>query len=191
MINKVVSTDISIDDINGVIDTLKLEDNGVRGLSFNEININKRVCYINIKNPIILINPTIIERSDDVVIYYESCRTVPKSHKKLIKTVRNTKIKVQTDNLGEIEFGPDYVEGRKWKTNEEFFSDIGLQESVYVQKHIDLLDGIQITNRVYTTTVVNTKKYGRNDRVLVKLQDGTMEYMKYKKATELNNIEIM
>jgi hypothetical protein len=47
--------------------------------------------------------------------------------------------------------------------------------------------------RRYTTTVTSTKKYGRNERVMVKLPDGKTEFMKYKKAEPLlaNGCEIL
>ena len=59
---------------------------------------------------------------------------------------------------------------------------------MYVSQHeIDHLNGILITDssRRYTTTVRREKKYGRNERVMVKLQDGSTEFMKYKKAEPL------
>ena len=57
-------------------------------------------------------------------------------------------------------------------------------ECVCAQHEIDHLDGILITDsdRRYTTTITRGKKYGRNERVMVKLSDGSTEFMKYKKA---------
>ena len=37
----------------------------------------------------------------------------------------------------------------------------------------------------YNTTVIRGRKYGRNERVMVKLSDGSTEFMKYKKAETL------
>ena len=55
------------------------------------------------------------------------------------------------------------------------------------QHEIDHLDGILITDEIrrYTQTIVKEKKYGRNERVMVKLSDGKTEFMKYKKALPL------
>ena len=52
------------------------------------------------------------------------------------------------------------------------------------QHEIDHLDGILITDSVrrYTQTIKTSKKYGRNERVMVKLSDGSTEFMKYKKV---------
>ena len=55
-------------------------------------------------------------------------------------------------------------------------------ECVVAQHEIDHLEGRLITDRRYTTTITRGKKYGRNERVMVKLSDGTTEFMKYKKA---------
>ena len=37
----------------------------------------------------------------------------------------------------------------------------------------------------YSETVIRGKKYSRNERVMVKLSDGSTEFMKYKKAETL------
>ena len=56
-----------------------------------------------------------------------------------------------------------------------------------LQHEIDHLNGVLITDsrRIYTTTIRRGKKYGRNERVMVKLSDGSTEFMKYKKAEPL------
>ena len=53
------------------------------------------------------------------------------------------------------------------------------------QHEIDHLDGILITDEIrkYTQTITKKKKYGRNERVMVKLS-GETEFMKYKKVVE-------
>ena len=38
------------------------------GLSANQIGIDKRVCVINIKDPLVLVNPRITNRSEDGVV---------------------------------------------------------------------------------------------------------------------------
>ena len=40
---------------------LRNSKNGV-GLAANQIGINKRVCVVNVKEPIVLINPKIVEK---------------------------------------------------------------------------------------------------------------------------------
>ena len=44
----------------------KSEVSGI-GLAANQIGINKRVCVINVKEPVVLINPKIVEKSNNFV----------------------------------------------------------------------------------------------------------------------------
>jgi hypothetical protein len=106
--------------------------------------------------------------------------------RKPVKTVRHKSFTVECDNLGTVIFSPDSETGT-WKNSEEFFSDEGMLESVVAQHEIDHLNGVLITDsiRKYTETVVRKKKYGRNERVMVKLPNGETEFMKYKKAQPL------
>jgi hypothetical protein len=107
--------------------------------------------------------------------------------RKPIKTVRHKSFTVECDNLGAVIFSSDKEEGETWETSEEFYSDEGLLECVCAQHEIDHLNGILITDssRKYTQTIVREKKYGRNERVMVKLSNGDTEFMKYKKAEPL------
>ena len=156
------------------------------GLSANQIGIDKRVCVVNIKDPLVLVNPRITNRSEEAVVYIESCLSIPKSMRKPVKTVRSTSVTVETDNLGTIEFTPD--EPKKiGAEGHNYFGDEGLLECVVAQHEIDHLDGILITDEIrkYTQTITKKKKYGRNERVMVKLSNGETEFMKYKKAEPL------
>ena len=164
----------------------ELKRHGGIGLSANQIGINKRACVINVKEPLVLINPRVKQVSEDMIAYVEQCLSIPKSMRKPIKTVRHKSFQVETDNLGLVEFSPDSETGT-WETSDDFFSDEGLLECVCAQHEIDHLNGVLITDteRRYTQTLTSSKKYGRNERVMVKLSDGSTEFMKYKKAQPL------
>ena len=156
------------------------------GLSANQIGVDKRMCVINIKEPMVLINPKIVKRSEEAVQYIESCLSLPKTMRKPKNTVRSVSVTVETDNLGTIEFGAD--EPKKIGTEgHNYFGDEGLLECVVAQHEIDHLDGILITDsiRAYNIQRTSDKKYGRNERVMVKLSDGSTQFMKYKKAEPL------
>ena len=103
-----------------------------------------------------------------------------------IRTIRSTKVKVHTDNLGELEFeiNPD--------GDKDIVSDETLL-TVVVQHEIDHLDGILINDekRRYSTTYVAPKTYGRNEMVMVKLPNGETEFMKYKNAQKVVGAEIL
>ena len=161
----------------------ELKRHGGIGLSANQIGIDKRACVINVKEPLVLINPRVAEVSEESVVYVEQCLSMPKTMRKPVQTVRFKTLTVECDNLGTVIFSPDSKE--EWKTSEEFYNDEGMLECVVAQHEIDHLEGRLITDRRYTQTITRGKKYGRNERVMVKLADGSTEFMKYKKAEPL------
>jgi peptide deformylase len=186
---------ITQEEINDVTAKLQLGLSmyGGIGLSANQIGLDVRACIINVKEPLVLINPRVTEVSQDTVAYVEQCLSIPKSLKKPVKTVRHKSFTIETDNLGTIVFSPDN-QFSDWKDGNEFFNDMGLLECVCAQHEIDHLNGILITDakRRYTTTFVKDKTYGRNEMVMVKLPDGKTEFMKYKKAQKLGaGVEIL
>ena len=156
------------------------------GLSANQIGVDKRMCVINIKEPMVLVNPKIVKRSEEAVQYIESCLSLPKTMRKPKNTVRSVSVTVETDNLGTVEFGPDEKD-KIGTEGHNYFADEGLLECVVAQHEIDHLDGILITDsiRAYNIQRVSEKKFGRNDKVMVKSPDGDTEFMKYKKAVPL------
>ena len=179
-------TQIEIDEISTTL-LQELTKHGGIGLSANQIGLDVRACVINVTEPLVLINPKVLEVSEDTVAYVEQCLSIPKSIRKPVKTVRHKSFKVETDNLGIVEFSPTKTD---WKDSNEFFSDEGLLECVCAQHEIDHLNGILITDpaRKYTQTITRAKKYGRNERVMVKLPNGDTEFMKYKKAQPLLSV---
>lgn len=176
-------TQVEIDEISTTL-LQELTKHGGIGLSANQIGLDVRACVINVTEPLVLINPKVLEVSEDTVAYVEQCLSIPKSIRKPVKTVRHKSFKVETDNLGIVEFSPTKTD---WKDSNEFFSDEGLLETVCAQHEIDHLNGVLITDssRRYTQTITRAKKYGRNERVMVKLPSGDTEFMKYKKAEPL------
>ena len=169
-----------------------LKTYGGIGLSANQIGLDVRACVINVVEPIVLINPKIVESSQDTVAYVEQCLSIPKTMRKPIKTVRHKSITIECDNLGTVVFGPDNKLGN-WKVGNEFFNDMGLLECVCAQHEIDHLNGVLITDpiRRYNPTYYAPRKYGRNEMVMVKLPNGTTEFMKYKKAELIQGAEIL
>ena len=49
----------------------KEAENGI-GLAANQIGINKRVCVVNVTEPLYFINPRIVDLQDDI-LYNEGC----------------------------------------------------------------------------------------------------------------------
>ena len=179
-------TEFEIDEIATVLEA-ELEKRKGFGLSSNQLGMKERICYINVIQPMVLVNPKIIEQSEKRVVYIEQCLSLDKTMKKPVKTVRYRSITIECDNLGTVVFSPDIDENQQWKDSDEFFNDKGLLECVCAQHEIDHLNGKLITDkdRRYSETVIAPMKYGRNDKVMIKLPNGDTEFMKYKKALPL------
>ena len=136
---------------------LRQSKNGI-GLAANQIGINKRVCVVNVKEPLVLINPKIVEKSKEQFVFPEGCLSFPDSK---IKTTRHQDIVVEADNhKGQLSFSANSKD-----INDAF-------ECVCVQHEIDHLDGITMFDREFKQEpVVNgvnaPKKIGRNEKVTI------------------------
>jgi peptide deformylase len=144
--------------------------NGI-GLAANQIGINKRVCVVNVKEPLVLINPKIVEQSEEKFIFPEGCLSFPNDK---IRTQRHVSVVVETDNHeGQLSFS---AEGGD--INDAF-------ECVCVQHEIDHLDGLTMFDRKYVVEPYRApKSYGRNEKVTITDGKETKE-LKYKKAENL------
>ena len=181
---------ISAHDVDKYSKILKSElaKHGGVGLSANQLGIDVRMCIINVTEPIILVNPVILEQSDRTNLYAEQCLSITSTLLKPKKTLRSERIKINTDNLGIIEFEPEFSkEGRRWKSPDEYYSDTGLLECVTVQHEIDHLNGILMTHsrRRFSTTIEVPETFGRNEKVMVEFPDGTTDFIKFKKVKAL------
>jgi peptide deformylase len=156
------------------------------GMSANQIGLNKRICVINVKEqPLVLVNPTIVEESEEKIMYFEGCLSLPKTMKKPIKTVRSYGVKVKADNFPDVlDFS---TKERKHEDINALFGDVDLLESVCVQHEIDHLNGLTIRDRQYTETVSLTTfaKLGRNERFILKKGDETLSVKKKNLSTYL------
>ena len=155
-------------------------------MSANQIGLNKRICVINVREePLVLINPTIVEESEEKIMYFEGCLSLPKTMKKPIKTVRSYGVKVKADNFPDVlEFS---TKERKHEDINALFGDVDLLESVCVQHEIDHLNGLTIRDRQYTETVRLTTfaKMGRNERFILKKDNETLSVKKKNLSTYL------
>ncbi len=150
------------------------QSEGGIGLAANQIGINKRVCVVNVKEPLVLINPKIIERSEKEFIFPEGCLSFPN---KKVRTKRNVSIKVKADNHESVlSFSADSKE-----MNDAF-------ECVCVQHEIDHLDGITMFDREFKLEPIRREgvKIGRNDKVTIQKgsETKTIKYKKFNKMSE-------
>ena len=168
---EVVSVKEGEDIAANLLQELRQSESGI-GLAANQIGINKRVCVVNVKEPLVLINPKIVDKSEETFVFPEGCLSFPK---KYVRTERHVSIKVEADNYdGKLSFSADS------KNIDDAF------ECACVQHEIDHLDGITMFDREFKADslvrgVNAPKKIGRNEKVTI--TKGTeSKVLKYKKA---------
>ena len=135
------------------------------GLAANQVGIDASVAVVNVKEPIVLINPKIVKKEQETR-YYEGCLSFPK---KGCHTKRYKIVEVKVDNMeSNMTFGAGDTE-------------LDLLESVCVQHEIDHLNGMRILDRAMELTIRREKpKIGRNQLVTIK-KDDKEQTLKYKK----------
>jgi peptide deformylase len=168
---EVVSLKEGEDIAANLLQELRQSESGI-GLAANQIGINKRVCVVNVKEPLVLINPKIVEKSKEQFVFPEGCLSFPDDK---IKTIRHQDIVVEADNHeGKLSFSANSPD-----INDAF-------ECVCVQHEIDHLDGITMFDREFKQVPIKRegRKIGRNEKVTI--SDGKeSKVIKYKKAQPL------
>ena len=184
IIKKIQQSPVTADDIK----VYKERTSKLKGYMFtaNDVDMDKRIISLRlVDDELVLVNPTLVEHSEQPVVYYEK-DTIKAT--KVRKTIRSPYLLIETDNLGKVEFKPskENWETEKWKDGNEFLSDAGLLESVLVQRLMDAIEGIDITSpeRAYSDTVIKRKEPGRNERVMLQGPNGEMQFVKYKNANQ-------
>ena len=148
-----------------------------------DVGMDKRIVTIKFGgeyDDLTLVNPIVNETSEEMVVYFERDSVKQKTR----KTARHKSFKVDTDNLGVVEFSSDKD---NWENKDEYMNDLGLFECITAQRLIDSIDGIDVTSSIrrYSAEIKKEKKPGRNERVMLQSPEGEMEFVKYKKAQPL------
>ena len=135
------------------------------GLAANQVGIDAQVAVVNVREPLVLINPKYIKKENEI-IYGEGCLSFP-GH--AIRTKRYRDIIISTEQeesnwyFSGVEENSDGKSG--WdKGNMKQDQELRLLEAVCVQHEIDHLMGKTIHNReVKLEPTKVEKKVGRND----------------------------
>ena len=137
------------------------------GLAANQVGIDASVAVVNVREPIVLINPEIVSRETEIP-FYEGCLSFPG---KGVNTKRYETVEVTSDNVdgtmifsgvdtGEKTKGSWEQEGKTYQVKDK---DLRTLEAVCVQHEIDHLNGIICMDRKVDTTYKAEKKPGRNE----------------------------
>ena len=148
-----------------LLDELRKSNSGI-GLAANQIGINKRVCVINVKEPVVLINPKIVEKSEEMFAFMEGCLSFPNE---VVKTTRHKWVKVQADNHTSTLYFSVWDDDSEEGYDKDKYLMMAY-ETACVQHEIDHLDGITMHERelVLTPTKRAYRKIGRNEKVVIK-----------------------
>ena len=181
-----VSVDEGLRIAKDLFTTLNERKDGI-GLAANQVGIDASVAVVNVREPLILINPVIKEQWDEIE-YYEGCLSYPK---KGINTKRYRNVIIHTEQ----EESDWYFSGEEnptqgkgsWEQEQNLKEDneLRLLESICVQHEIDHLNGKTIHDRENKPEPLRvSKKWGRNE--IVGITDGKdYKEIKYKKAKPL------
>ena len=157
------------------------------GLAANQVGIDAQVAVVNVREPLVLINPKIISKTNEIP-YYEGCLSYPG---KGVHTRRYETIEVTTEQIDGswIFSGVDTGEKAKgtWEDGKKKQDrELRTLEAVCIQHEIDHLNGMRILDRMVDTTIRVEKKPGRNQLVTIKKGDA-VKVLKYKKAQPFLN----
>ena len=157
------------------------------GLAANQVGIDAAVAVVNVREPLILINPVIKEQWDDI-IYYEGCLSY-KGKGIDTKRYKNVVIKTEQEECDWYFSGVENPsDGRgSWEQEQNLKKDTEsrLLETICIQHEIDHLNGLTIMDREHKLEPLRIpNKFGRNE--IVGITDGKeLVEMKYKKAKPL------
>ena len=153
------------------------------GLAANQVGIDAQVAVLNVREPLILINPKIISKEVEIP-YYEGCLSYPgkgchtKRYRDIIISTAQEESNWYFSGVDKGEDGMGSWEKDKKKQGKE----LRILEAVCVQHEIDHLNGMRILDRAVDNTIRFTeKKIGRNHLVTIKKGDA-VKVLKYKKA---------
>ena len=159
------------------------------GLAANQVGIDAQVAVVNVIEPLVLINPKIISKENEIN-YYEGCLSFPKKgvNTKRYETIEVTSANVEGSMLfSGVETGETGKGSWEDKQKNDDNRNMRLLESICVQHEIDHLNGVTIMDRKIETSYVRSeKKIGRNELVTIKKGDA-VKVLKYKKAQKFIN----
>ena len=157
------------------------------GLAANQVGIDAQVAVVNVREPLVLINPKYINKENEI-IYGEGCLSFP-GHAIRTKRYRDIIISTeQSESNWYFSGAKENSDGKSgWdKGNMKQDQENRILESVCIQHEIDHLNGVRIMDRRRNTTIVAEKKIGRNELVTIRKGDA-VKVLKYKKAQKFFN----
>ena len=115
-------------DLHSAMKDIRAKYSFGRGIAAPQLGIMKRMIYLNIDKPIVIINPEIIEKSVEMITLWDDCMSFPNL---LVKVKRHKNIRLSYLN--------EYREQKEWYVENDL--------SELIQHEYDQLDGILAIQR--------------------------------------------
>ena len=135
------------------------------GLAANQVGIDAQVAIVNVREPLVLINPKIVSKEVEIP-YYEGCLSYPgkgvntKRYRDVVISTEQSEADWYFSGAEENSEGKSVWDKGQMKQNAEMRT----LESVCVQHEIDHLNGIRCLDRGLDLTFKREKpKIGRNE----------------------------
>ena len=159
-----VSVEEGMDIATELFQILNKRGDGI-GLAANQVGIDAQVAVVNVREPLVLINPKILSKEVEIP-FYEGCLSYPG---KGVNTKRYRDVVISTEQ-SESDWYFSGAQAPKdgkgsWEKEQSKSEDAQLRtlESVCVQHEIDHLNGVVCMDRKRETTIVKDTKVGRNE----------------------------
>lgn len=115
-------------DLHGVMEEVRAKYHFGRAIAAPQLGILRRVIYINIDEPLIIINPELHNLSDDLIELWDDCMCLP-----------NLLVRVKRHRSLTLRYRDENWEQSEWKVTDDL--------AELVQHEYDHLDGILCTMR--------------------------------------------
>ena len=159
-----VSVDEGMEIAKELFDILNKRQDGI-GLAANQVGIDAQVAVVNVREPLVLINPQYEELGNEIQ-YYEGCLSF---QGKGVNTKRYDSVVIKTEQDESSWYfsgAANPIDGKgSWEKQERNKNDaeMRLLETICIQHEIDHLNGLTIMDRKVVTTITKEKNIGRND----------------------------
>ncbi len=115
-------------DLHNVMQEIRTTYNFGRAIAAPQIGVQKRLIYVNIDRPIIIINPEFTYKSDEMIELWDDCMSFP-----------NLLVRLKRHKSVTIEYFDENWERQQWRVSDDL--------SELLQHEYDHLDGILSTIR--------------------------------------------
>jgi len=117
-----------VNDLHNVMEEIRAKYNFGRAIAAPQLGIMKRLVYMNIDEPIVLINPEIVNPSKDLFELWDDCMSFP-----------NLLVKVKRHKHITVNFKDENWDDQVWNMSDDL--------SELLQHECDHLDGVLCTMR--------------------------------------------